>query len=211
MIEHGAFSKFRMLATAACLMTLVGCNSTGRSVDSTLNPNAVAPGTDQAASADEATDLRAYCPKTIMRAGTETYDAFPPKMKKDDPEKARKLRFRATITDVVRECDYSGPVLNMKVGIAGRIISGPSGETGQFTLPVRVAVTQGDTVLYSKLHDLPANIPAGRANNNFSFVDDAVSIAKPTQQNIIVYVGFDELRVDLPNAVRPKDSLKPIN
>ncbi|MEZ5800989.1 MAG: hypothetical protein R3D29_11685 [Nitratireductor sp.] len=63
-------------------------------------------------------DLRAYCPKTVLRAGTETYDIYPAKMKKDDPEREKKLRFRATISDVVRECNSAGAMLNIKVGVA---------------------------------------------------------------------------------------------
>ena len=66
-----------------------------------------------------------------MRAGTETYNVYPDKMKRDDPEAEKKLRFRATITDAVRECNYNGDTLNIRVGIAGRLISGPAGETGK--------------------------------------------------------------------------------
>jgi hypothetical protein len=141
-------------------------------------------------------DPRAYCPKTVLRAGTETYNVFPDKVKKDDPEAPRLLRFRATITEVVRECNYAGEFLNIKVGVAGRLISGPSGETGQFSMPIRVAVTAGDTVLYTKLHDVPAELPPGRPNSTFRFVDSQVSIPKPTKENVVIYVGFDEQRID---------------
>ncbi len=161
---------------------------------------AAAPAPEQQKSSGEVLDPRAYCPKTVLRAGTETYNVFPANVKKDDPQAPRLLRFRATITGVVRECNYAGDVLNMKVGVEGRLISGPSGETGAFTMPIRVAVTRGDEVLYTKLHDAPAEIPAGRTNNVFRFVDDQVSIAKPTTENIIIYVGFDEQRIDAPGA-----------
>ncbi|GIL02045.1 MAG: hypothetical protein BroJett030_19440 [Alphaproteobacteria bacterium] len=213
MTERGSIARGGRVALLVGVLALAACNSTtGNQVEGVLDPRAAAPGQDtQPTAADEVVDLRAYCPKTVMRAGTETYNAYPDTMKSDDPDKARKLRFRATIIEVVRECNYAGPMLNMKVGVAGRIVSGPGGETGDFRLPVRVAVTQGDTVLYSQLHDITATIPPGRPNNNFSFVDSAVSIPKPDKENIIIYVGFDELRVDLPNAVPPKDNLRPIN
>jgi predicted small secreted protein len=149
--------------------------------------------------ADEVQDPRAYCPKTVLRAGTETYNVFPDKVKKDDPAAPRLLRFRATITEVVRECNYAGEFLNIKVGVAGRLISGPSGETGQFTMPLRVAVTAGETVLYTKLHEVPAELPPGRPNSTFRFVDSQVSIPKPTKENVVIYVGFDEQRTDAVN------------
>ena len=202
---RGASGGSALAAATVCLLGLAACNSTG-GVESTLGVSAT-PRT----ATDEVVDLRAYCPKTVMRAGTETHNEYPPKMKPDDPDRSAKLRFRATITDVVRECDYAGDVLNMKVGIAGRIVSGPAGETGEFHMQVRVAVKKGDAVLYSKLNDIVATIPPGRPNNNFAFVDDAISIPRPSQRNVVVYVGFDALGADKPGAVAPSASLQPIN
>lgn len=187
----------RLLAILAVL-ALAGCNSetAGSRIDDTLSSagqqSAASPSTQQVQ------DLRAYCPRTVMRAGTEKLDVFPDGMRADDPDAAAKLRFRGVIREVVRECNYAGDFLNMRVGVAGRVISGPGGETGSFLMPIRIAVTQGETVLYSKLHDVPANIPAGGTNGAFSFVDSEISLPRPQRENIIVYVGYDEQRVDLP-------------
>ena len=104
----------------------------------------------------------------------------------------QQLRFRATISEVARECNTAGPFLNIKVGVRGRYLSGPKGETGQFAMPVRVAVTQGDSVLYSKLHQIPAEILPGRSNGTFSYVDNEISIPQPDRENVIIYVGYDE-------------------
>ena len=206
-------------STAALLLAGVlaaGCNSAGSNkVENTLtpiDPQIAQQGQTTVPPADEVQDLRAYCPKTVLRAGTETYDIYPAKMKKDDPEREKKLRFRATISDVVRECNSAGAMLNIKVGVAGRLVSGPASETGAFTMPLRIAVTQGDTVLYSQLHDIPGEIPAGRTNNLFSFVDGNISIPKPEKENIIIYAGFDELKKDVPGAVPPRqENLQPVN
>ncbi len=163
---------------------------------------------------DPVQDPRAYCPKTVMRAGTETLDLYPlppKKAKKVEPPTQEQLRFRAVISEVVRECDYAGEFLNMKVGVAGRVISGPSGETGTITLPVRIAVTQGDAVLYSQLHDIAATVDPGHTSGNFSFVDQAISFPKPQDKNIIVYVGFDEQRTDAAGAKGEKKDQKRVN
>ena len=135
-----------------------------------------------------------------MRAGTETINIYPDDLPSDDPDRSSKLRFRGTITEVVRECNYGGPNLYMKVGVAGRVLSGPSGETGSFTMPIRVAVTKGDELLYSKLHEVPVEIPPGRTNTNFTYVDSQIVMEKPEGRNILVYVGYDEQRVDIPGA-----------
>jgi len=209
MREFG-YRAFGILALLGA-MGLSACTSSGgNQVESVLTPLSTDPQQTAAAAPaqEEVLDPRAYCPKTVMRAGTQTLDIFPPKMKADDPERAKKLRFRATITEVVRECNYAGSMLNMKVGIAGRVISGPSGETGPVPLPVRVAVARGDELLYSVLHEIPADIPVGRTNTTFSFVDPAVSFAKPDRENIIIYVGFDEMG-DTPGTAA--QARKPIN
>jgi hypothetical protein len=192
---------------------LAGCNATGNQVENTLDPLSAqqTPGDGLSAAIDPVQDLRAYCPKAVLRAGTEAYDIYPPKMKKDDPDREKKLRFRITVTDLVRECNSAGQFLRIKVGIAGRAVSGPARETGTFTVPIRIAITQGDSVLYSQLHDVPVEIPPGRPNNTFSYVDDAIAIPKPDKENVIIYVGVDELRVDVPGAV-PADGVKrPVN
>lgn len=182
----------------ALVLTMVGalsaCNSSGtNTVDDTLN---VSPsGNPQIAAVpqeDAIQDPRAYCPKTVLRAGTETYDVYPDGVDVEDPDAASKLRFRATIGEVARECNSAGNFLNIRVGVRGRYLSGPTGETGAFTMPVRVAVTQGDSVLYSQLHQIPAEIPPGQRNGTFQYVDNNVSIPKPERENVIIYVGYDE-------------------
>ena len=214
MFNSVQFSKMQATLRAAGLAAIAAlaasCNSSGSGgqIDSALGSAqtqqqvaaAAAPAQPAAPASSEVLDPRAYCPKTVLRAGTETYNVFPDKVKKDDPDAARKLRFRSTITSIVRECNYAGEVLNMKVGVEGRLISGPSSEAGTFTMPLRIAVTKGDEVLYTKLHDVPAEIPVGRTNGVFRFVDDQVSIPKPTTENIIIYVGYDEQRIDAPGA-----------
>ncbi|MEC9343571.1 MAG: hypothetical protein VYD64_06965 [Pseudomonadota bacterium] len=207
---YAAWGSVRNLSLALAALLLAACNSTGgNTVENTLDPQQVAGGSQS--KVDEFEDIRGYCPKTVMRAGTQTYDVFPENMKRDDPQAERKMRFRATITEVVRECNYEGEQLAMRVGVAGRLVSGPAGETGAFTVPVRIAVTEGGELVYSQLHDVPVQIPAGRANAPFTFVDNAVVIARPARENVIVYAGFDELRVDLPNAVPASEDLEPVN
>lgn len=216
-------STYRLVLAASAVLgagLLSACNSssTGNQIENTLG--SASPPPQQSAGLppiDEVQDPRAYCPKTVMRAGTETLDVYPADMRSDDPDAARKLRFRATITDVVRECNYAGEFLTMKVGVAGRVVSGPGGETGELLMPIRVAATQGQTVLYSKLHDVPVVLSPGRPNTRFSYVDAQVVIPKPERENIVVYVGYDEQRVDNPASVvrvdgsQQPEELQPVN
>ena len=142
---------------------------------------------------DLSRDLRAFCPKTVIRTGTETYRTFADGVKREDPDAMNSLQFQSTITETVRECNYSPNNLNIRVGVRGRVINGPTGATGTINVPVRIAVASVQReVLYSQLHQVPITIPDGGSNARFSFVDSNINIPVPEKPNIVVYVGFDE-------------------
>jgi hypothetical protein len=183
--------KFRSMApivavNLALLVALSACTSSG-SVDALNSAK-----DSKKSTAEQAVDLRAYCPRTTIFAGTETLRVFPKGVTKESKNALKKLRYQATIQEVVRECNYVSQTLAMRVGIAGRVINGPSGETGDIVLPIRVVVSRGDDVLYSQLHKINASIVPGRSFATFRFVDEAVNIDKPSKENILIRVGFDE-------------------
>ena len=195
----------RMVLLSGLVLVLAACNaSTGNKAQDTLDVSGNASQADQE---DQAVDLRAFCPKTVLRAGTETLRLYADGVKKEDPGSLNSLRFQSTITEVVRECNYRTDMLNMRVGIAGRAINGPTGETGSFQTPVRIAVTRGDEVLYTQLHQIPVSIPDGRTNGSFRFVDSNVNVPIPDKPNLVVYVGYDEG----PYEQAEKKKLKPVN
>jgi len=183
----------KILGLSALALTLAACNSATKSqTDDTLGV------TEQQEVAevqpkDESNNLRAFCPRTIIRAGTETYRTFEGGVTKDEPNALNSLQFQSTITDVARECNYSPSNLNMRVGIKGRVINGPTGLTGTLNVPVRVAVADSaNEVVYSQLHQVPVTIPEGKSNAFFSFVDGNINIPVPDKPNLVVFVGFDE-------------------
>lgn len=177
----------------AGLLVIAGCNSSGSG--GTKAAEDLEFGQQQliGEAPDNSQNLRAFCPKTVIRAGTESYRTFEQGVKKDDPDAMNSLRFQATVTDVARECNYSGGQLNIRVGIRGRVINGPTGATGTINTPIRVAVVSvANDVLYSELHQVPVTIQEGGTNARFSFVDGNIFLPAPEKPNLIVYVGFDE-------------------
>lgn len=176
---------------AGLTLALTACNSTGKNgavgaLDIANNQQQQPP------QEEEVQDLRAYCPKTVLRAGTETFRVYKRGVKKGDDNARNSIRFQGSITEVVRECNYRGGTLNVRVGVAGRVINGTTGETGTFNMPLRIAVTKGDEVLYTQLHQVVGTVEPGKANGFFRFVDGNINIPKPTAENIIIYAGFDE-------------------
>lgn len=140
----------------------------------------------------EVLDLQAYCPKLVLRGGTENFRIYAKGTDKDSPDAKNNVVYQATMTDTVRECKRANEQMTIRVGAAGRLIAGPKGGPGTFNMPIRVAVTRGTEVLYSQLHQFPGAIPEGRVNNTFTFVDENVVIPIPDKKNILVFVGFDE-------------------
>lgn len=147
------------------------------------NPN------DRPRLANTRTALTDYCPTVQIRAGTESFRILP---RGEDPETSDKVRYQASITTAARECNYVGQNLQMRVGVKGRVITGPAGGPGNITMPIRIAVTEGTETIYSKLYRQAETISPGQSSTQFSFVDEQVVIPAPKNPNVRVYIGFDE-------------------
>lgn len=178
---------------AGTTMFLAACNSSGEGSGTaeTLELGQLERKNDQPL--DQSQNLRAFCPRTVIRDGTETYRVFADGVKKTDPDAMASLDYQFTITNVVRECNYTANNLNIRVGVRGRVINGPTGAFGDVTVPVRVAVVDSaQNVLYSQLNEVPVSIAPGGSNARFSFVDGNLNFPVPDKPNMLIYVGFDE-------------------
>ena len=132
------------------------------------------------------------CPAVDIQGGTETLTV---RVAAKAGETGA-VRHQANVTRTARECRLEGDTLHLKVGVAGRVVLGPAGAPGSFTVPVRVAVTRGMTqVVYSKLGRASVTVPAGADSALYAYVDEAVSFRlgegdRPTLY--YVHVGLDE-------------------
>jgi hypothetical protein len=134
-------------------------------------------------------ELRAYCPKVDLREGTAFYRTYEKGGKEtEDPSL---VIYQAALADTSRDCKYANGTLTMTVAAAGRVVPGPKGKAGTITMPIRVAVTRGDEVLYSKLSTQEVQI-AETGATQFVFKDTEVSFPQPTSRNINVFIGYDE-------------------
>jgi hypothetical protein len=133
-------------------------------------------------------ELRAYCPKVILREGTAVFSAY---AKGGDGDPA-KLNYQASITDVTRSCSRSGDTLTINVAVAGKIVPGPLAAPGSVTLPIRIVATRDSEVLYTQIHQHPASTGDASAATQFVFNDPNVSMPNPAQSDIMLYAGFDE-------------------
>jgi hypothetical protein len=133
------------------------------------------------------------CPQVYLREGTAVYRQYAKGVKKDvqglaDPNK---LVIQATLDATTRQCRQTAEGLVVTVQVRGRVITGPSGTDGTYTLPIRVAATDGDKTLYSELTKFDVPVPPGQGNAQFTFVKDNVVIANIGTLTRL-YAGIDE-------------------
>lgn len=175
-------------ALAATVAVLSGCSTA-----SDMSPGALLSGGRDPVKEQEAAEIFRpveVCPQVQVRDGTQMMPVYE-RGRQGDPAG---LRFQATVGKFSRDCRTSEIGTTVRVGVAGRLLAGPSGATGRVDLPVRVVlVRNGDEVLYSKLHLIPAEIAPGTAATNWAKVVDDVVIPLGTgQSRYVIYVGFDE-------------------
>ena len=132
-------------------------------------------------------ELRAYCPAITLADDRAVHDSY----QRGGDGDASKLVFRAAITEATRSCTYGNGMLGMAIGVAGRVIPGPSGTPGAVRLPIRIAVYQDTAEIYSQRieHDVAVDDTAGATQ--FIVVDRNFSMPSPTSRNVRVLVGFD--------------------
>jgi hypothetical protein len=59
-------------------------------------------------------------------------------------------------------------------------------------MPIRIAVTRGDEVLYSQLHKYPVDVSDPSAATQFLFSDPNISLQAPIETAVRAYAGYDE-------------------
>lgn len=118
---------------------------------------------------------------------------------------AMDLRYQGTLVQFARECSLRGTNMAMKVGIEGRVITGPAGGPGQVEVPLRLAVVQegpNPRTVLSKLARISVTVTGEQPTTDFTHIDSEVVFPLPRPidplANYVVYVGFD------PSALAPQ-------
>ena len=188
------------LAAAGALIALSGCggNSSmfnGSALDLFSNSSKATQANASAGEgAETPTDVE--CPGIVIRTGaaTLTIGSNP----KEETPSPLDVRYQGTIVRTARECHVAAGVMTMKVGIEGRVITGPAGGPGAVDVPLRVAVVQdglNPKTIVSNFgkETVTLNDQVDRAN--FTHIDDTISFPLPRPLGLIdsyvVYVGFD--------------------
>jgi len=146
------------------------------------------------------------CPNIEIRQGASTLTVAA----KDSEANAADLRYQGSIVRTARECPLRDGIVNLRVGVEGRIVLGPLGGPGEITVPLRMAVVhegpEPKTIL-TKLYQIPVTIPPNEGRVNFTKIADDMGFPMPKPPGLIdeyvIYVGFDQMPPSEPKAKKP--------
>jgi hypothetical protein len=169
-------------AALAAALAVAACNTDGGEPASTGLGQFFRGTTQEPTTIDPAIISAAIaCPDVSILPGTEA-------IRRDDGSGSdRALRWQASINKTARECTKGDGGVTVRIGVAGRVIAGARGAPDVVELPVRVAVREGDSVTYSRLHNVQVKMT--QPSQDWAYVEENVKIAEPGSARIVV--GFD--------------------
>src|SRR4051794_18977153 len=137
----------RAMTVLGGLMLLAGCGGGagtssyfGGSALDLFNTSSKATTANAAAPSGPEIETDVECPDVKVRNGAATLTiGMNPKEAEPSP---LQVRYQGSIVRMARECHVAGGVMTMKVGVEGRVITGPAGGPGNVDVPLRLAVVQ---------------------------------------------------------------------
>lgn len=202
--EFSARTAVRLAAAIATCVAVGACSSVKSMLGGSDSPPPASATTASGSASTDSPPPNASdtpCPEITVRNGAATLTIG--KAQKDGEVAAMDLRYQGTISNLARDCTPHGPMMTMKVGIEGRVITGPAGGPGNVDVPLRIAVVEegpSPKVVLSKLVHIPV-VVADDNSASFTHIDPDITFPMPprvgTLGRYVVYVGFD------PNAAQP--------
>jgi len=204
-----------LAATLSAGVLLAGCASGGGSSGSSSffdklgfgsSPKTGPTTTQTSSNPDQQDDFD--CPPIEVRQGASTLTVG---AKAGADATAADLRYQGSIVRTARECPLRAGIVNLKVGIEGRIVLGPVGGPGQLDVPLRMAVVHEGPepkTIATKLYRVPVTIPPGAGNVTFTQIVDDLTFPMPKPAGLIdeyvIYVGFDNAVPAEPKVRKPQ-------
>ena len=201
-------------------LVLGGCGGSsslfsGSSLDLFRTSSKATTGTGDTAAAAADTDVE--CPGVQVRTGAATM-LIGSKPGGGEPS-ALDVRYQGSIIRTARECNVTAGVMTMKVGIEGRVITGPAGGPGTVDVPLRIAVVRegiSPKAIVSKLARIPVTVNSAVDRVTFTHVETDITFPMPQPlseiDSYVVYTGFDPVSAPPEKkkpAAKPKRSAKP--
>lgn len=195
--------RLAMLPAAAVLTLLLGgCGASLSSLNIFDSNKATTEKALDGAPADAAAANTEYeCPSVQVRTGAAVLSiGNDTKATADGEPGALNLRYQGSIIRFARECHVAAGVMTMKVGVEGRVITGPAGGPGKVDVPLRMAVVQEGATpkpIVSKFAIIPVEITSAVDRVTFTHIEEGLSFPLPSPPGLldayVVYIGFDTM------------------
>lgn len=105
------------------------------------------------------------------------------------------VRYQFSIVKVGRQCSIGAGRVSLKVAASGRLLLGPAGAPGTFSVPLRVVVFNEaqQKPAASKLYSVPSSVPSGQSSAPFEFVSDDITVplSGDAAREYSIKVGID--------------------
>jgi hypothetical protein len=146
-------------------------------------------GSTQAPAVVKEEDDRTYsCPKVEILEGTAGYRSG------GNDGSSTSVSYQASIGELARECRILGSTMTLRVGVEGRVLLGPQGKPGTYSVPVRVVVKKDDKVMFSRAVRISVTVPPNDTQAVFDHIEEGISLpvgATDPGTDYNVLVGFD--------------------
>jgi hypothetical protein len=113
------------------------------------------------------------------------------------------VRYQFDISQTARECDpLSDSQFSLKVGVSGRLLIGPAGQPGAYSVPLRVTVHDDNAKkdAFSKLYKIDVSA-SGSDGAPFTFVTEPIVLPMTRTEladDYTLTVGFDSGKAAAP-------------
>jgi len=193
--------RFAALPAAAVLTLLLGGCGASLSSLNIFDSNKATSEAPADGTAGAPVNTEYECPAVQVRTGAAVLSiGNDTKATAEGEPAALNLRYQGTIIRFARECHVAAGVMTMKVGVEGRVITGPAGGPGKLDVPLRMAVVQEGVTpkpVASKLTMIPVEITAAVDRVTFTHIEEGLSFPVPAPASLldayVVYIGFDTL------------------
>ena len=193
-------SLVKMAAAGLMALALAGCGGGAASLDpgaggtSNTVANILAFGRPTAPSAPAAADpnaIRLICPDIEVPDGLAALRV--------GGQDGSAVRYQYSLGDTARECSLANGQIALRVGVEGRVLIGPAGSAGSFSVPVRVAIQRNSDqkAETSKVYKVAVTVPAGETQGSFSLVTEPITVPfkhEDATDDYSIVVGFDGAR-----------------
>lgn len=197
-------SAAAIAAAALAALALAGCGGGAGSLEpggesaSNKLASILAFGTTSPPPAPPAADpnaLRLICPTVDVPDGAAALRV--------GGQDGSSVRYQYSLGETARECALAGNQISIKVGLEGRVLIGPAGSAGSFSVPVRVAIQRVNDlkVETSKVYKVAVSVAPGETQGSFQLITEPILVPykhEDASDDYAIIVGFDGARTAAP-------------